>query len=250
LLREFKNKRLYRVSSYYVARTTGELPFQMSFPMIYVTIVYWMVWQSEWDRFLLVVLTLQAACFTGASFGYMLSTLSTDFDMMMVLSIVFLLTVFLFSGMLIDITTLPSVLQAFSNASLFKHAFDAGMIAVWQNVDLQCDAGEECLYEDGIAVLRNYNVTPSLQDRLLRALLALALLSIVARVVGFVRIWSRYVLEDDFRNLIHREPKPCKFEHSIAGAPCVSQGVAIEGPITAAEEKVSAHDVAPLIVDI
>merc|ERR1712176_910750 len=43
LLREYKNKRLYRVSSYYFARTTGELPVQMSFPLIYAVIIYWMV---------------------------------------------------------------------------------------------------------------------------------------------------------------------------------------------------------------
>ena len=43
LVREYKNKRLYRVSSYYLARTTGELPLQLFFPFLYVAIIYPMV---------------------------------------------------------------------------------------------------------------------------------------------------------------------------------------------------------------
>ena len=43
LMREYKTKRLYRVSSYYGALTFGELPVQMAFPLIYISIIFWMV---------------------------------------------------------------------------------------------------------------------------------------------------------------------------------------------------------------
>jgi ABC-type multidrug transport system ATPase subunit len=200
LLREYKNKRLYRVSIYYLARTTGELPVQMSFPFIYGTIIYWMVFWREGSglQYLLVLLTVQLACFTGQSYGYMLSTFSVDFEISMTISIVILVCIFLFSGMMLDITTLPDFVQAISNVSLFKHCFTAGMIAAWKNQDLTCKDNEECLYQDGDAVLRNYKID---DEDMMWALVSLAILSIAARLIGFLRLYSRYVLDDDLRSL-------------------------------------------------
>eukprot|EP00746_Dinoflagellata_sp_MGD_P008039 gnl/MRDRNA2_/MRDRNA2_116026_c0_seq1.p1 gnl/MRDRNA2_/MRDRNA2_116026_c0~~gnl/MRDRNA2_/MRDRNA2_116026_c0_seq1.p1 ORF type:complete len:635 (+),score=109.39 gnl/MRDRNA2_/MRDRNA2_116026_c0_seq1:87-1991(+) len=221
LLREYKNKRLYRVTTYYLARTTGELPVQMSFPFIYSIIIYWMVFWRDGDglQFLLVLVTVQLACFCGQSYGYMLSTFSVDFEISMTISIVILVCIFLFSGMMLDITTLPDFVQAISHVSLFKHCFTAGMIAVWKGKDLVCEDGEECLYQDGEAVLRTYNVTEDIDGHLMWALLSLAILSVASRLIGFVRLYSRYVLDDDLWSLCSSQGQATRDSPEIELAP-------------------------------
>lgn len=206
LVREYKNKHLYRVSSYYLARTTGELPVQATFPLIYVSIIYWMVGFGGVGQFCILAVVLQLACFTGQSYGYMLSTLSVNFEVAMVISIVFLVSTFLFSGMMIDETTLFEPLISLGQLSLFKHAFDAGMIAVWRDIALVCDAGEACDHSDGEDVLRSYKigVDRSIEAHLTRALLMMAALSVVTRLLGYARLCFRYVFEDDWRNLCGR----------------------------------------------
>ena len=59
------------------------------------------------SRFFLLLVTLLLACFTGCSYGYFLSTLSTDFEVSMSLSIVLLVSLFLFSGMMTSAATIP-----------------------------------------------------------------------------------------------------------------------------------------------
>lgn len=207
LIREYKSKRLYRVSSYYIARTTGEIPIQLSFPFIYCAIIYWMVyWRyGDFAQFIFLMLTVQLACFTGQSYGYMLSTLSVNFEDSLVIAIVFLVSIFLFSGMMIDITTLPGVLQALSNISLFKHAFDAGVISVWDGLDLQCDPSETCLFKNGDEVLSSYNIDPAnVKEHLHMAFVKLAILSVASRLIGYARMYARYVFEDDWRNVWRR----------------------------------------------
>jgi hypothetical protein len=203
LVREYKNKHLYRVTSYYLARTTGELPIQATFPLIYVSILYWAVGFGGLGEFLILAVVLQLACFTGQSYGYMLSTLSVNFETSMVISIVFLVSVFLFSGMMVDATTLSEPLASIGQLSLFKHAFDAGMIAVWRDVELQCDAGEVCDFARGEEVLRSYNIgmDSTVDAHLTRALLVMAGLSVLTRLLGYVRLCFRYAFEDDWRNL-------------------------------------------------
>ena len=138
----YKNKRLYRVSSYYLARTTGELPLQLFFPFLYVAIIYPMVgYNAEAQMFFLLVVTLLLACFTGCSYGYLLSTLSTDFEVAMSLSIVFLVSLFLFSGMMTSAATIPVFLRWVGNISLFKWSFNAGIVCVWEGVQLECLEG-------------------------------------------------------------------------------------------------------------
>eukprot|EP00927_Polykrikos_kofoidii_P004580 TRINITY_DN11805_c0_g1_i7.p1 TRINITY_DN11805_c0_g1~~TRINITY_DN11805_c0_g1_i7.p1 ORF type:complete len:622 (-),score=95.68 TRINITY_DN11805_c0_g1_i7:211-2076(-) len=207
LIREYKSKRLYRVSSYYIARTTGEIPIQFSFPFLYCAIIYWMVyWRyGDFAQFIFLMLTVQLACFTGQSYGYMLSTLSVNFEDSLVIAIVFLVSIFLFSGMMIDITTLHPVLQALSNISLFKHAFDAGVISVWEGLDLQCDPSETCIFKNGGEVLSSYNIDPdNATAHLNTAFVKLAILSVASRLIGYARMYARYVFEDDWRNVWRR----------------------------------------------
>jgi len=209
LLREYKTKRLYRVSTYYAARTTGELPFQLSFPIIYCTIIYWMVGFDREDvtGYFGLLATLLLACFTGTSYGYMLSTFSVDFELSMSISVVFLVLIFLFSGMLSDDAVIPVWMQWISNISLFKWAFNAGIISVFRDVEFRCDPGEECTHEDGMSVLSSYNISGDVVAHQQTALLMLLILSFGARLIGFFRIYLRYVFEDDWRALCCRRRK-------------------------------------------
>merc|ERR1712061_419654 len=119
---------------------------------------------------------------------------------MMVISIVVLVGLFLFSGMMIDYSTMNPVFQAFSSVSLFKHAFDAGIISVWRGVNLRCEENEVCMYENGDAVLRSYNINPAEVDaHFQKSLVMMAVLSVCARIFGFARIYTRYVFDDNWR---------------------------------------------------
>jgi len=56
-------------------------------------------------------------------------------------------------------------------------------------------------------VLRSYNIDPDEATAHKNAgLLLLFCLSLVARMVGYVRMYVRYVLEDDWRNLRGEDP--------------------------------------------
>jgi ABC-type multidrug transport system ATPase subunit len=203
LMREYKTKRLYRVSSYYGALTFGELPVQMAFPLIYISIIFWMVGYGGIEMFFLMVIILLLAAFTGCSVGYFLSTLSNDFDIVMSISVVALVCLFLFSGMLSDSAQMPAVMQPIGELSLFKHAFDAGLVAIWRGVDIPC--GDQCDTADpvsGAEVLATYGIAPGTEEsHLMGALAKLCVISLVTRVLALLRLHFRYVHDDDCQNV-------------------------------------------------
>merc|ERR1719337_361102 len=102
---------------------------------------------------------------------------------------------------MIDVTTLFEPLISLGQLSLFKHAFDAGMIAVWRDIALVCDAGEACDHSDGEDVLRSYKigVDRSIEAHLTRALLMMAALSVVTRLLGYARLWNACLNVDAVR---------------------------------------------------
>jgi hypothetical protein len=203
LMREYKTKKLYRVSSYYFARTFGELPVQMAFPVIYISIIYWMVGYGGIEKFVLMLAVLLFAAFTGCSYGYFLSTLSNDFDIVMSISVVCLVCLFLFSGMLSDTAQMPAVIAPIGQLSLFKHAFDAGLVVIWKDVDIPC--GDQCDTEPhvfGSEVLERYGIEEGTEvDCLISSLAKLCLLSVAARALAFLRLFFRYVHDDDIQSV-------------------------------------------------
>jgi len=66
-----------RVSSYFLSRTLTEIPSSVIFPLIYGTIVYWMVGlEADFHRYVIFSITLVLIANAAVSLGYMISAIS------------------------------------------------------------------------------------------------------------------------------------------------------------------------------
>ena len=73
-LREYKSG-LYGVFPYYLARTGSELPYQLLFPFVFVTIAYWMIGlRDEGGSYISFTLAILLTANSAMSLGYLLGS--------------------------------------------------------------------------------------------------------------------------------------------------------------------------------
>ncbi len=110
LIREYQTKRLYRMSSFFWARTTGELPITSMFPAIFTFGAFFFVGFYPRDEiWRLFVLYVMAWCLmlAASSFGFAIGSLTTDHDLATCILIVVIVIMMVLNGFLVDLHVLP-----------------------------------------------------------------------------------------------------------------------------------------------
>jgi hypothetical protein len=85
----------YSLSAYYVAKTASELPFEQIYPLIFVSIAYWLIGlRKDFYHFLQFLWIVMASNFVSAGLGLMISAVTYDPKKATTLATVLILTLY------------------------------------------------------------------------------------------------------------------------------------------------------------
>lgn len=181
----------YSTKMYYLAKTVAEIPYQILFPVIYGSIVYWMTSQpNNMMRFGLFLLSSISISLVAQSVGLIIGA-ATSVQNAVFLAPVVSIPILLFSGFFISLDTIPSYLQWLSYISYIRYSFQSVLLAIYSlnRPELHCDK-IFCPFQEPMDFLKEMDM---LGGDLYVDYAAQLAFFLVFRIVAYQVLWYRIV---------------------------------------------------------
>ena len=137
-LRE-RGAKMYKVSSYFFARSVAELPTMLFFPTLFGSIVYWMCGLNEAvDRYFMFLLILAVISLTGQSLGQLIGTLLPNIGVAMAIIPLVNTVLMLFGGFYKNVNNLPVYFIWIYWSSMFHFGFEALILNEFNGANFIC----------------------------------------------------------------------------------------------------------------
>ncbi|KAL6046864.1 ABC2 type transporter superfamily protein [Balamuthia mandrillaris] len=147
VLRE-RSSGMYSVSAYFLAKISIELLVQLIYPIIFSTIVYWMVGlQADAGKFIVFMLFMELCSLTATSLALMISTLCRTVSLAITMLPITMEVCRLFGGFFLPPAKLPSYFSWLDALSFVKYTYVGISLNELEGLEIHCDQDE--LSENG-----------------------------------------------------------------------------------------------------
>ncbi|KNE63125.1 hypothetical protein AMAG_08288 [Allomyces macrogynus ATCC 38327] len=141
----------YGVAAYFWSRTLVETPFQFLYPVVLVTIAYWIInFSSTVVGWLVFTMFAVLVSLVGNAFGIAMASLFEDISIALTVVTLAILPLFLFGGLFVNSGTAPAWLVWLQWVSPIQYSFSGPMKYYWTDRTLGTLDGNEYLRQLGI----------------------------------------------------------------------------------------------------
>ncbi len=153
---------LYPISAYFLTKINTDLPFQILFPSLYVTILYFMVdFKNTAEAFFVFLVVAVLVSNVGASLGFLMSGATGSVAVSLSLAPMTFLPLMLFSGFLVNLETVTWALRWIAYINPMRYGFSAIMQSEFTGLVFTCPTGappNACPWKTGDQVLSQYDL--------------------------------------------------------------------------------------------
>jgi len=189
--------RMYSLPSYFLSKTTVELPALLLLPLIGATILYWLVGlQPDAGKFFIFAVTMILMSTVGTSIGMFVATLFEDVSQALQLLPLFLMPLMLFSGYMVNDDSIPVYFiwlkylspMKYGLTALVKNEFN-GLTLTCTDAELKTAAGGQsvCPFTSGDQVVKAMSMDDDLD--IWSNLIVLLTLYLALQAMSFFALW-------------------------------------------------------------
>eukprot|EP01083_Nonionella_stella_P007132 20604_1 len=159
----------YRLSAYYLSKIVAEFPVDICFPILAMTIFYWLVGMADdVATYLWFLATTCLALLASNAFGVMCGCSVSTFDYALTLLVVFGMFMMALSGFMIKDRAIPEWIRWIKYVSFMRYGYLGGVMVLLNHVTFECavlSVYQDCVdadssgYIKGDAILDEFQVT-------------------------------------------------------------------------------------------
>jgi ATP-binding cassette, subfamily G (WHITE), member 1 len=169
----------------------ADFPFQVLYPSVFATLIYWLVgFKADLRTFLILLATVILQSQIASSIGLCLGVLVRDTTTALALAPITFTPLMIFSGFLINRDSTPVYFIWLQESSFMRYSFEILVVNEFRSLTFECPAALPCQYRTGVDIIK-YLTFENSDERIARNFLVLLLWLFGIRLLGAIAMHWR-----------------------------------------------------------